>query len=94
VSDGIRAGSRAPRLVATALLPLIVGSALPLTAAEPEASLEECRRWQRQIERHTALRRRGGTAARMESLRQARRRYEERFRAGRCHRWGRALRED
>jgi hypothetical protein len=58
------------------------------------ADLDTCKRWHERIEHYTRLRRGGGSAVQMERWRRARDGYEEKFRAARCHRWGRQLRGD
>ena len=83
---------RAPLAVALALA--VAGlSPAPIRALEAKADLETCQRWHQRIAHYTRLRRAGGSSMQMERWRQARKRYEEKFRDARCHRWGRRLRD-
>ncbi|MHA7816033.1 MAG: hypothetical protein ACX93N_06120 [Pseudohaliea sp.] len=82
---------RTPLFILLALAAAVARA--PATALEAEADLATCKRWHQRIERYTRLRRGGGSAVQMERWRQARAAYEAKFRAARCHRWGRQLRD-
>lgn len=62
-------------------------------AADPKQDFARCVYLEKKINRYTRLRRAGGTAARMEGWRSARRRYADEYRERRCHRFGRRLRD-
>tara|TARA_B100001540_G_scaffold296839_1_gene298888 strand:- start:8381 stop:8629 length:249 start_codon:yes stop_codon:yes gene_type:complete len=80
----------------TARTGLAVGLALALAAASPasaqEASLQQCQSLKERIERYTALRRKGGSASRMEGWKKQLRKAEARFRELDCRAYGRELR--
>lgn len=75
------------------LLPCALNFGLIDEATAEKASLEQCRKLQRKIDRLTSLRRGGGNATRMETWRQQRKRYEEQFREHRCRSYGKLLRD-
>ena len=72
---------------------IAVLSLLPLFAyaAKPEASLSQCQYWKDKIDYYTDLRRKGGSASRMESWRSTRREYKEKYNDYECDGWGRKI---
>ena len=55
-------------------------------------SLESCKSIREKIHKYDVLRRKGGSAAQMDSWRKSRAKLEERFRQGKCRKYGRSLR--
>ncbi len=51
----------------------------------PDKTLAHCQKLKDQIERYDALRRQGGSGAKMDNWKRARRQHEKRFRAEGCH---------
>lgn len=69
---------------------LLAPAAVPPTAAQ-DASLEQCQSLNDRIERYTALRRKGGSASKMEGWKKQLRRAEEKFREKGCRAYRREL---
>jgi hypothetical protein len=63
------------------------------TGAQAQSlSLDSCKSIREKIEKYDVLRRKGGSAAQMDSWRKSRAALEERFRLGKCHKYGRSVR--
>lgn len=71
---------------------LLLAPVMAPTADAQEASLEQCQALKDRIERYTALRRKGGSAARMEGWRKQLRSAEEKFSEKGCRAYRRELR--
>lgn len=73
------------------------GFFLLLTCITPtqaqDASLGQCQQWHSQIEYYTDLRRAGGRAQQMESWKQLRTDYEDKFKEARCKKYGKEARK-
>jgi len=52
-----------------------------------KASLKTCRKLKSKLDKYTELRRRGGSAAKMDGWKRARKDAAEAFRKQRCHKW-------
>ncbi|EAQ97356.2 hypothetical protein [Congregibacter litoralis] len=78
-----------PRLLLFMFLVLAMET---LFAAKPDKALQRCIYLSEKIEHYTALRRKGGSSARMASWRKSRSRYEEEFHTAGCRKFSRQLR--
>ncbi|MEW7976179.1 MAG: hypothetical protein AB2814_01605 [Candidatus Sedimenticola endophacoides] len=71
---------------------LLLCSACPPPATAKQGTLEQCQKVQDKIDHYTRLRRAGGSAKKMERLKQRRDAYRERFSERDCRRWRKQLR--
>jgi hypothetical protein len=86
---------KVPRaLTLPAAVCLFIASSLAAPARAQTADLETCQDLKAKIDYYTDLRRGGGTALRMESWKQQRSVYEEKFREYACHKYGKDLYQD
>ncbi|MCB1843286.1 MAG: hypothetical protein KDI09_10020 [Halioglobus sp.] len=76
----------------TAALALLLALPTGAQAQDDEARLKECRKLHERIKHYTGLRRKGGSAARMESWKKQLRKHEARFRELDCSDFRRELR--
>lgn len=76
----------------TAALALLLALPAHTQAQSDEARLKECRKLNERIEHYTSLRRRGGSASRMEGWKKQLRKHEARFRDIDCSDFRRELR--
>ena len=58
---------------------------------KPEASLKQCQYWKDEIKEYSELRRRGGTAKKMDKWYRAREDLEDKFSEYDCRYWGKKL---
>ena len=79
-------------IIAGALFTLLLASVVVQPVAAQEASLEQCQALNDRIERYTALRRKGGSASKMEGWKKQLRKAEEKFREKGCRAYRRELR--
>jgi hypothetical protein len=76
----------------TCILVLALWFHCPAGVQAQSLSLERCKGIREKIERYDVLRRKGGSAAQMDSWRKSRAKLEERFRQGNCRKYGRSVR--
>lgn len=72
----------------------VLGCALVFSPC-PQAQdipLERCKYLQEKADDYTRLRKRGGSASKMEAWKRARRKYEDQFREAGCYKYGTAVR--
>ncbi len=60
------------------------------TAAQ-DVELWQCQQWQDKIDHYSYLRKKGGTARQMESWKQARKPYKDKFQDNKCLKYGKKL---
>lgn len=80
------------RIVVSIALALLLAPVTARATGAEEASLAQCQALKDRIERYTALRRKGGSAARMEGWRKQLRSAEEKFSEKGCRAYRRELR--
>lgn len=56
-----------------------------------DASLPQCQGWQNKIDYYSNLRKKGGRAQQMESWKQARAVYEDKFQTNKCRKYGKKI---
>ena len=79
-------------VIAGVVFALLLAPVTAPPADAQDASLEQCQALKDRIERYTALRRKGGSASKMEGWKKQLRRAEEKFREQGCRAYRRELR--
>lgn len=70
---------------------ILISSSMFAYAYKSQASLSQCQYLKDQVDYYTELRRKGGSARRMEYWRDQRREYQEEYDKLKCHFWRRKL---